>query len=208
MIKRFSALAAWFFILIQAGCTTSSYIHKANNTEEWKQNRDTLEQIRQWDIRGKISIRSESDLYTADLFWTQKDAQLNMRLVAPFSQAVTEFSGSDEKGYQVLTEQGERFNVDSPETVTDNAFGVSLPFTELKSWIKGLPDRNTRVWKAKFNEQNRLESFQQSGWHVKLLKYRLVGKDWMPVKLFLSRVDHDIDDKNVDVRLIVRRWLL
>lgn len=195
-------------ILIQAGCTTSSYIHKATDSQAWKQKRETLEQIQQWDIRGKISIRSDADLYTADLYWQQQDARLNMRLVAPFSQAVTEFNGSDASGYQVLTEQGERFNVDSPETVTDNAFGVSLPFTELKSWIKGLPDRHARVWKAEFNDQNRLDSFQQSGWQVKLLKYRKIGANWLPVKLFLSRVGHDIGDKNVDVRLIVRRWVL
>lgn len=212
MIKSFLRPYLWLLaggiILLQASCTTSSYISKASDGDAWKQNRAELESLQQWNLQGKISIRSGEDLYTADLYWQQQQHNLNMRLVAPFSQGVTQFTGNDAKGYQVLTEQGELIDVDSPETVTDHAFGVSLPFHELKSWIKGLPDKDAFVWKAKFNQQNRLAEFQQSGWQIKFLKYKKTGSQWLPAKLFLSRIKEDISDNKVDVRLIVRRWMI
>lgn len=206
MIKKLVWVTACSLVLLQSACTTSSYIQKAGDVSGWKQNRAALEAIKQWNIQGKISIRSGEDLYTADLYWQQQQHNLNMRLVAPFSQGVTQFSGSDEKGYQVLTEQGELIDVDSPEIVTEHAFGVSLPFHELKSWIKGLPDKEAFVWKAKFNQQNRLQEFQQSGWQIKIPGYKKAGSRWLPAKLFLSRIKEDISDNKVDVRLIVRRW--
>ena len=212
MIKPFLRPYLWLLaggiILLQASCTTSSYISKASDTGAWKQNRAALEKLQQWKLQGKISIRSGEDLYTADLYWQQQQQALNLRLVAPFSQGVTQFTGTSEHGYQVLTEQGETFDVDSPEVVTENAFGVSLPFHELKSWIKGLPARDQFVWKAKFNQQNRLEAFQQSGWQIKLLKYKKTGTRWLPSKLFLSRIKEDLADNKVEVRLIVRRWII
>ncbi len=208
MIKKAGLFGLCLAILTLAACSNSSYIRKAKDAETWKQVRDQLESLRQWEIRGKISIRSAADLYTADLFWQQKGDNLKLRLVAPFSQGVTEFKGSDEKGYQVLTGQGELIDVDSPESVTEHAFGVTLPFSELKSWVKGVPDRESPVWQARFNDDNRLENFQQSGWQVKILKYKKVGNKMLPSKLFLSRLNDDMSDNKVDVRLILRRWML
>jgi len=207
-LRPYLWLLAGSFILLQASCTTSSYVSKAGDADAWKQNRAELESLQQWKLQGKISIRSGEDLYTADLYWRQQQQALNLRLVAPFSQGVTQFSGTTEHGYQVLTEQGEKFDVDSPEVVTENAFGVSLPFHELKSWIKGLPARDQFVWKAKFNQQNRLESFQQTGWQIKILKYKKTGSRWLPSKLFLSRIKENLADNKVEVRLIVRRWTI
>lgn len=208
MIKKTGLFGLCLAILTLAACSNSTYIQKAKNIESWKQVRAQLELLQQWDIRGKISIRSAEDLYTADLFWQQKGPDLKLRLVAPFSQAVTEFSGNDENGYLVLTEQGEQMNVDSPETVTQHAFGVSLPFSELKSWVKGLPDSEARVWRAQFNDQNRLQFFEQSGWEVKILKYKKVGENMLPSKVFLSRLNENHSDKRVDIRLILNRWVL
>lgn len=195
-------------IMMLAACSGTSYIHKAENVESWKQTLKQLEQVNQWNIQGKISIRSGEELYTADLYWQQKQQALNLRLVAPFSQGVTQFTGNDKNGYQVLTDKGQLFDVDSPESVTEHAFGVSMPFSELKSWVKGIPDSETPVWRARFNADNRLQEFEQSGWKIKILKYRKMGNQVLPVKLFLSRLSDDMTDNKVDVRLILRRWVL
>jgi len=208
VIKGIKLFGAGLAYLLLAACSNSSYIQKATNPELWKQSRAELEAVVQWDLQGKISIRSGEELFTADLYWKQQKSDLSMRLVAPFSQGVTQFSGNDDKGYQVLTEQGEMIDVDSPESLTENAFGVTLPFSELKSWVRGLPDRELPVWQASFNEDNRLQAFQQSGWQIKILKYRKVGNKMLPSKLFLSRLNGDLLENKVDVRLILRRWIL
>lgn len=208
MIKTFRLTGLALAVLLLAACSASSYKHKAKNIALWEQRSQQLAAIQQWHLSGKISIRSGDDVYIADLFWQQKPGDLTLRLVAPFSQGVTQFSGSEENGYQVLTEQGETFDVDSPESASENAFGVSLPFSELKSWIKGLPDSHSIVWKARFNDDNRLQSFEQSGWQVKMLKYKKVGDQVLPGKLFLSRLNQELTDNKVDIRLILRRWVL
>lgn len=208
MIKKAGLFGLCLALLTLAACSNSSYLSKAKNIESWKQIRDQLESLNEWGIRGKISIRSAAEVYTADLFWQQNNEDLKLRLVAPFSQAATEFTGSDENGYQVLTDQGQRIDVDSPELVTEHAFGVSLPFTELKSWVKGVPYRDSPVWQASFNEDNRLQAFQQNGWQVKILKYRKIKGTVLPSKLFLSRLNEDITDNKVDIRIILLRWVI
>jgi len=208
VIKKSGLIGLCLSLLVLASCTGTSYIQKAKDIDGWKQQRTALEKLKQWNISGKISIRSADFLYTADLFWQQKNSHLKLRLVAPFSQDVTEFRGDDESGYKVLTGRGEYLNVDSPEVVTEHAFGVSLPFTELKSWVKGLPDKNMTVWRARFNEQNQLQSFEQSGWQVKYKRYKKVGNKTLPAKVFLTRLNESLSDHEVDVRLILRRWVL
>lgn len=208
MIKKAGLFGLCLALLTLTACSNSSYVRKAKNIQAWEQTRDHLESFKDWEIRGKISIRSADEAYTADLFWQQKGINLKLRLIAPFSQGVTEFRGNDEGGYQVLTDQGELMNVDSPESVTQHVFGVSLPFTELKSWVKGVPDRESPVWQARFNDENRLQKFQQSGWQVKLLKYRDVNGKVLPSKVFLSRINEDLSEDKVDIRLILRRWVI
>jgi len=203
---RLSTLA--LTLLLLAGCSGTSYIKKAKNIASWKQTISQLQALQQWQLSGKISIRSADDIYTADLFWQQKAGDLTLRLIAPFSQGATQFSGNEEKGYQVLTDQGELYAVDSPESATENAFGVSLPFSELRSWIKGLPVPDLPVWRARFNDDNRLQSFEQSGWQVKILNYTKVADQVLPAKLFLSRLNQELTDNKVEIRLILRRWVL
>lgn len=207
MKKRF-ILTLLPALLLLAACSSSSYITRANDVPAWRQTQHELQQIKHWDIRGKISIRNGNEFYTADLYWKQQDNDLTLRLIAPFAQAATQFTGNDDAGYQVLTEQGEVIDVSSPEAVTAHAFGVDLPFTELKYWVRGLPENGKPVWKVRFNDDNHLSYFHQSGWEVKILNYRQVAGRMLPAKLFLSLLTEDLADNKVEVRLILQNWIL
>ena len=185
-------------------------MQKAPSVTAWKQRQAQLQAIDSWDIRGRLSIRNEQQVFPADLFWQQQQQHLMLRLVAPFGQGTTQISRVDGQDYRVITPQGQQIMVDSPASLTLYAFGVALPYQELQYWIRGLPAETGHVWRARFDEQNRLIAFQQNGWDIRILRYQHHGDVDLPNKIFLSLLndsDEPLGDR-VDVRLIIQRWQL
>lgn len=196
----------WLF-----GCASSQVKEAVTEKIEWQQQQQTLQQIKQWSINGRIAVQTNNDGGQADYRWQQLNAtDYNIRLQAPLGAGTTWING-DAQGVSLQTSSGgSLFDVDVDKLMLQMN-GWPLPVSGLRYWVLGLPSVATAYSVSEW-EPNGLPSVMlQDGWRIEFRRYKKVSGILVPHKLFIRRVDvKNIGDaeneEEVDVRLIIRQW--
>ena len=204
MIRHFSFFLAIIpALLLLTSCAT---VHEQTVVKQepdgWKAEQQKRQQINAWEIRGRLGIQTETDGGTLDIIWKQSDQDFSIRLIAPFGAGNYLVQGDD-----TLTEirypDGKVEMVSNVDDVFSSVLKVNLPVNAVKDWIRGLPAKSLPVDNISWNQQGLLHTVQQSGWNVELKKY--AGKKiLLPYSIYLTRDDNE----ELDIRLVLRRWLV
>ncbi len=187
--------------LIVASCATV----KEQTTIEpagWVAEQQIRQQIKAWEIRGRLGVQTESNGGTLDIIWKQSDDDYSIRLMAPLG-AGTYLVQGDSGFAEIRFPNGEKKIVNNVNDVFTSTLEVDLPVNALKDWIRGLPAKTLSVDDINWNEQGLLNKIKQSGWNIEMKKYS--GKKiLLPHAIYLSR-DDNIE---LDIRLLLRQWLV
>ena len=202
MFRNFtSRLAVCLLCLIVASCATV----KEQTTIEpagWVAEQQIRQQIKAWEIRGRLGVQTESNGGTLDIIWKQSDDDYSIRLMAPLG-AGTYLVQGDSGFAEIRFPDGEKKIVNNVNDVFTSTLEVDLPVNALKDWIRGLPAKTLSVDDINWNEQGLLNKIKQSGWNIEMKKYS--GKKiLLPHAIYLSR-DDNIE---LDIRLLLRQWLV
>ncbi len=202
MFRNFtSRLVVCLLCLIVASCATV----KEQTTIEpdgWVAEQQIREQIKAWEIRGRLGVQTESNGGTLDIIWKQSDDDYSIRLMAPLG-AGTYLVQGDSGFAEIRFPNGEKKIVSNVNDVFTSTLEVDLPVNALKDWIRGLPAKTLSVDDINWNEQGLLNKIKQSGWNIEMKKYS--GKKiLLPHAIYLSR-DDNIE---LDIRLLLRQWLV
>ena len=202
MFRNFtSRLAVCLLCLIVASCATV----KEQTTIEpagWVVEQQIRQQIKAWEIRGRLGVQTESNGGTLDIIWKQSDDDYSIRLMAPLG-AGTYLVQGDSGFAEIRFPNGEKKIVNNVNDVFTSTLEVDLPVNALKDWIRGLPAKTLSVDDINWNEQGLLNKIKQSGWNIEMKKYS--GKKiLLPHAIYLSR-DDNIE---LDIRLLLRQWLV
>jgi len=202
MFRNFtSRLAVCLLCLIVASCATV----KEQTTIEpagWVAEQQIRQQIKAWEIRGRLGVQTESNGGTLDIIWKQSDDDYSIRLMAPLG-AGTYLVQGDSGFAEIRFPDGEKKIVNNVNDVFTSTLEVDLPVNALKDWIRGLPAKTLSVDDINWNEQGLINKIKQSGWNIEMKKYS--GKKiLLPHAIYLSR-DDNIE---LDIRLLLRQWLV
>ncbi len=202
MFRNFtSRLAVCLLCLIVASCATV----KEQTTIEpagWVAEQQIRQQIKVWEIRGRLGVQTESNGGTLDIIWKQSDDDYSIRLMAPLG-AGTYLVQGDSGFAEIRFPDGEKKIVNNVNDVFTSTLEVDLPVNALKDWIRGLPAKTLSVDDINWNEQGLINKIKQSGWNIEMKKYS--GKKiLLPHAIYLSR-DDNIE---LDIRLLLRQWLV
>ena len=202
MFRNFtSRLVVCLLCLIVASCATV----KEQTTIEpagWVAEQQIRQQIKAWEIRGRLGVQTESNGGTLDIIWKQSDDDYSIRLMAPLG-AGTYLVQGDSGFAEIRFPNGEKKIVSNVNDVFTSTLEVDLPVNALKDWIRGLPAKTLSVDDINWNEQGLLNKIKQSGWNIEMKKYS--GKKiLLPHAIYLSR-DDNIE---LDIRLLLRQWLV
>lgn len=168
----------------------------------WAEQQTKRKQIKNWEIRGRLGVQTETEGATLDIIWKQADEDYSIRLIAPLGAGTYLIQGDDQSA-QIRFPDGKKQISNNIDDVFRATLKVDLPVTAIKDWIRGLPAADLSVEKIQWNEQGQLELLEQSGWNISLEKY--AGTEiLLPHEIYLSRDD----DEELDVRLLFRQWLI
>ena len=187
--------------LILTSCAT---IKQQVRTEpaDWLAEQQKRQQIKIWEIRGRLGIQTESNGGTMDIIWKQSGQGFSIRLIAPLGAGTYLIQG-DNNLAEIRFPDGQKKTVSNVDEVFSSAIEVDLPVNAVKDWIRGLPATSLSVEDISWNEQGLLETVKQSGWNVEMKKY--TGNEMLlPHIIYLSRDDN----ADIDVRLVLRQWLV
>lgn len=168
----------------------------------WVAEQQQRQQIKMWEIRGRLGVQTESNGGSMDIIWKQSDDEFSIRLIAPLGAGTYLIQGDNEMA-DIRFPDGQKKVVNDIDEVFSSALEVKLPANAVKDWIRGLPAKSLSVESISWNQQGLINRIKQSGWNVEMKKY--MGNDiLLPHAIYLSRDDND----ELDVRLVLRQWLI
>ena len=168
----------------------------------WAADQEKRQQIKIWEIRGRLGVQTENNGGTMDIIWKQSDEEFSIRLIAPLGAGTYLIQG-DEDLAEIRFPDGEKKTVSNIDDVFASALNIDLPASAVRDWIRGLPAKSLSVETISWNEQGLLGRIKQSGWNVEMKKY--TGNEiLLPHVIYLNRDDNAA----LDVRLVLRQWLV
>lgn len=202
MLHRLSFTFLTFLVcLVLVSCAT---VKQRVSTEPagWLAEQQKRQQIKMWEIRGRLGVQTENNGGSMDLIWKQSEEEYSIRLIAPLGAGTYLIQGDNDLA-EIRFPDGEKKVVSNIDDIFSSVLEIDLPANAVKDWVRGLPAHSLSVENISWNEQGLLETVKQSGWNVEMKKY--TGNDiLLPHAIYLSRDDN----VELDVRLVLRQWLV
>jgi outer membrane lipoprotein LolB len=185
-------------VLLVSACATRPPVVTGTVPESvWLEHRATLETLTDWQVRGRVAIRSEDDGWNADFDWQQRGESYRIRLRGAFGQGGIELHG-DKLGVWLRRQDKAPVYARNVEHLLKEETGWQLPVLGLSDWLRGLP-AEAQPAALDWDQQGRLQSLQQDGWNIAYGRYRDVGERQLPDKLQLLR-------DQLQVKVVVDEW--
>ena len=185
----------WLYALLLSACATQAPIETADLG--WEQRRTQLAALANWQLEGKLALRTPKQSDSASLSWTQAGDRAEVHLSGPLGAGSTALSSD---GRQLSVRQGEQrrdYDISSPQAIAAST-GWDLPLKALPFWLRGIPVPETPVDAQQVNS-NLLRHLSQAGWLVDYDDYQRFGSFLLPTRIQIRRDD-------THARLIIRQW--
>jgi len=196
-MKRFLGLA---LLVAVSACTTAPMVEAPvkDPAAAWLKHSARMTAIHNWDIEGRIAIRSYKEAVNANLRWQQQGDNYEIDLSGPFGSGAVHLSG--EPGAVRLKTDAQDMVADNAETLLYQVTGLLVPIESLKYWIRGLPQPDSGS-SQNLDAQGRLARIEQDRWKVRFRAYADVSRQQLPVKVF-------VDNHQLSVRIVIDKWSL
>ena len=154
-----------------------------------------VEEIRTFDLAGRISVTREGRNLPGKLYWHHDDLSDQIEVLTPLGQGVARIV-RDADGVTLTTADKKEYRASDAEALTEQRLGWRLPLSSLPDWVLGRPAR-APVDEMARDEEKRLISLTQLGWKIEYPAYR--EGDVLPQTIRLSRPE-------IDLRIAVDSW--
>ena len=193
-LLRISALS---LLIVLSGCSALSVQQPvAVPTGSWAEYQLEMAAITDWELSGKIGIRTPDDSQSANLYWQQLDQQYAIEMTGPLGQGGARIVGQPGDVKISIAGEGD-YQASSPEALMYDTLGWAVPVQQIQWWVRGLPSPDSPFQHQLSN--NRLSQLQQDGWQVNYLRYSQHDRYTLPGKIRLSR-------DTLSITLIIKEW--
>ena len=100
----------------------------------------------------------------------------------------------------VTTAKGVTLTQSAASQELASTLGFEPPLHSLRYWVLGASDSAFPAQES-IDEQQRLTVLDQDGWHIRCEEYALVGRQWLPQRLIVTR-------QSLRLKLVVNTWRL
>lgn len=198
MILRYSLML--LALLLASGCAHRSLTPPQDVLEHQRQ----LQAIGDWQLAGKLGIRTADDSGSASVKWQQQPNTYQINLSGPLGQKSMIITGSP--GKVRLEQTGEPpQEAKTAEALIKKTAGWTLPVAQLAYWVRGVPAPKLRITHLHQNDNGLIEQLNQGGWAISYSNYRdqtFNGTNMpLPGKIIAEYQD-------VRLTLVIRTWRL
>lgn len=154
-------------MLFASGCAHHSLTPPQDVLEHQRQ----LQAIGDWQLTGKLGIRTADDSGSASLKWAQQSANYQINLSGPLGQKRMIITGTPDKVR--LEQTGEPVQeAKTAEALIKKSAGWTLPVAQLAYWVRGVPAPKLRITQLQQNENGLIAQLLQGGWNISYSNYR------------------------------------
>lgn len=147
------------------------------------------QQMQHWQAHGRIAIQKADQNINASFDWEQNTDNYRIHFFSPFSSETLTIIG-DAQQFKVITQ-----NIDNRDVQLEK----NLPFSELSSWLKGMPAKSSEPNQAAYDSYNQLTNLQQGGWLIEYQEYEEIEPISLPTKLKIRK-------GTTYAKLVIKNW--
>jgi outer membrane lipoprotein LolB len=181
--------------LLLAGCATT-HLAPPPAAQSWEQRLVSLRAIERFDLDGRVAASDGRQGFSAGLRWHQQGASATLDLSAPMGFGAAHIEQGPE-GLTVTTAQGVLTHAAASDQLA-TTLGFEPPFASLRYWVLGASDPGFPAEES-IDDDHRLAHLDQDGWHVDCSDYAVVGAQWLPRRVVVTR-------QSLHLTLVVHEW--
>jgi outer membrane lipoprotein LolB len=151
------------------GCAT---LPTGTDGRSLDQRRDTLQSVRTWEMRGRLTVDTGDRAVQGRFNWSQDGDALDLTVRNPLGAGILRVMGQPDA--LTVTARGETRTLTDPEAELSELIGWWLPVASLPQWLLGFPDRDFRAV-TEPGSDGTLASLEQRLWRVDYLAYGLAA---------------------------------
>lgn len=142
--SRFKTLArllciSYFLLLGITGCSTSSHLAKKPTSTQTIEERNTqLQQLKHWQIKGKIAFIEQNNRNSASLYWMVNEEKQNQKLNLTTYLGINLLQVTTNNGIHTIEVNGETYQGKNLTQLIQKITQLTLPTDALSSWLKGV----------------------------------------------------------------------
>ncbi len=151
-----------------------------------------------FDVLGRVLASGEGRAFSSNLRWRHGPDEDEIWLMSPVGQTLAHIAVNP-SGATLTAADQQVYRAGSAESLTESAFGWTLPLSRLRHWIRGdaVPGGANAV--VRNDARGRIEQIDQDGWTVRYAYADEAGAAQHPRRLDVSR-----DDRRI--RLVIDDW--
>ena len=192
-------------ILVLNGCATTPDLSAPvtdESHERWSQRQQQLSSIDHWQIRGRVALFVDDDVYNLGLNWMLNNDHSTLKLEAALGQGMIKLEKNNSH-VTLLTNEGKSYSGQNAEQVLRQATGWSIPVIGLESWIKGI-NHNNSDYLPDIDSMGRASTLLQDDWKINYLQYNEVqlaenNNPELPRKIYMKR-------QNLALKIVIDQW--
>lgn len=188
-------------LLLIGGC-----VHQGSLTppQDVVEHQRQVQAIDDWQLSGKLGIRTSADSGSASVKWAQQLASYQINLSGPLGQKSMIITGTPDKVR--LEQTGEPAQeAKTAEALIKKSAGWTLPVAQLAYWVRGVPAPKLRITHLLQNETGLIAQLIQGGWSIHYSNYR--DQTFNGINLPLpGKITAEY--KDVRLVLVIRDWRL
>lgn len=155
------------------------------------------EDLRHWDISGRLGYRTAADGGNASMEWRQRRDGGQIHFSGPMGFGSAELSWNDQRA--TLDNGREQRTAGSPAELAWYLTGLLIPVEALYYWVRGMPWPLAHGTPT-YDEQGQLVALEQLGWSLRFDRYQPVAGLNLPHRVRASHADDRFT-------LLVQRWV-
>ena len=197
-------------VLLLTGCAALPARAPDEVARAWAARQQALAPITNWELRGRIALRSQDEGAQASLHWIREHGRQRINLVGPLGSGQVRLT-QDADGAEL---RDNKKNVRRAPTIRQlliETTGWNVPFDDMEWWVRGLPAPGVKA-EQELDDDGRLKTLAQLGWEVEFLEYDRYGAYELPSRLFARRRENvsgiELNHATLEVRVVIERWVL
>ncbi|MFT5138701.1 MAG: outer membrane lipoprotein LolB [Rhodothermales bacterium] len=134
-----------------------------------------------WDLSGKLSIDDGEDGGSGKLSWEVSDELSIMSFRGALGRGAWKLDSGP--GFAILSKaDGQISRANSVSELVETEVGWHIPINSLKWWVLGIAAPG-ETGLTKLDSGGLLQELHQNGWRITFDRYRIFGKENLPVRI-------------------------
>jgi len=163
-----------------------------------------LQQLEQWQIKGKIAYLTQKERHSASLRWKFNASEQSQQLNLTTYLGINVLNLHSQSGLHTVTADGNKYQSENLDDLITSLTGWTIPIKAMNNWLKGLTysHKDVITYDPTTELPLKLTSlYDDKTWQIDYGNYQQAGQVQLAKKLTIKQND-------LVIKIVINQWKL